>query len=189
VPACEGGNDSDPTVNGIYTIRSSDGGGLTRLTNAEGARDIPLDYSPNGTQIVFGRFDVPSRPANANSALFLVNIDGTGLRRITPWGFSDDTGSWSPDGTRIAFEHFGSLFVVHPDGTGLERIPLAISYRSFAGDPVWSPDGTAIVFLLFTRTGQEGIATANTDGSDVQLVTISPTFDHQPDWGPHPLAP
>jgi TolB protein len=185
--ACEGGNDSDSSVNGIYTIRSSDGSGLTRLTNAEGGRDIPIDYSPDGTQIVFGRFDVPSQPANANSALFVVTLDGGAVRRITPWGFADNAGSWSPDGTKIAFEHLGSLFVVHPGGTGLRKIPLAVGSRSFAGDFSWSPDGSKIAFLLFTRTGprafEQGIATANADGSDVRQVTSSPTFDHMPDWG------
>ena len=188
--ACEGGSDSDSSLNGIRTIRSSDGGGLTRLTNANGGWDIPLDYSPDGRQIVFGRFDVPGRPARASSALFVVAVVGGGVRRITPWGYSDNQGSWSPDGAKIAFEHLGSLFVVHPDGTGLAKIPLAIGSRSRAGDFAWSPDGEKIVFLLFTRTGpqsfQEGIATANADGSGVQQVTNSPTFDHQADWGPHP---
>jgi Tol biopolymer transport system component len=191
--ACEGGNEDDPDANGIYTIRSSDGGGLTRLTNAGGGWDIPLDYSPEGTQIVFGRFDVPGRAPNANSALFVVSVDGGSARRITPWGFADNRGSWSPDGTKIAFEHRGSLFVVHPDGSGLAKVPLAVGSRAFAGDYAWSPDGTRIVFLLTRQVGpqtfEEGIATAKTDGSDVQLVTSSPTFDHQADWGSHPLTP
>jgi Tol biopolymer transport system component len=191
--ACEGFGEPDSSRNGIYTIRSSDGGGLTRVTNAEGGGDIPLDYSPDGTQIVFGRFDVPNRPASANSALFVVEVDGSGVRRITPWGFADNQASWSPDGTKIVFEHLGSPFVVHPDGTGLAKIPLAVSSRSGAGDFAWSPDGNKIVFLLFAQTGprsfEEGIATANADGSDVQQVTSSPTFDHQADWGPHPLIP
>jgi hypothetical protein len=38
------------------------------------------------------------------------------------------------------------------------------------------------IVFLFTQTapetGLEGIATANADGSDVQQVTISPTFDY-----------
>jgi len=55
-----------------------------------------------------------------------------------------------------------------------------------------TPAGKQIVFFLLPQkapgTGQEGIATANADGSDVQQVTNSPTFDHQPDWGPHPLT-
>lgn len=194
--ACDGENDSDRSVNGIYTIRSSDGG-LTRITNAGGAADIPIDYSPDGKQIVFGRVDPTDHHCTATSALFVVNIDGTGLRQITPGGFCDDDGSWSPGGTEIAFEHRGSIFTVHPDGTGLAKMPLATGSRAFAGDVSWSPDGK-IAFILSTPTGapaggpqasfQEGIATANADGSDVQQITITTTFDHSPDWGPQALA-
>jgi Tol biopolymer transport system component len=182
--ACGGGNDNDPSVNGVYTIRSSDGGDLTRITNGN---DIPIDYSPDGTQIVFGR----SSP-HCN-ALYVVNVNGSGPQQITPCGFSDDDGSWSPDGTEIAFEHQGSLFVVHPDGTGLTKISLVVGSRYFAGDFSWSPDGTKLVFLLFTqtsaRTFDEALATANADGSDVQRLPASPTFDHEPDWGSHPVTP
>jgi Tol biopolymer transport system component len=186
--ACDGESDSDPSRNGIYTIRSSDGGDLKRITNAAGAIDTPIDYSPDGSQIVFGR----TSPDHKCDALFVVNVSGSGLQKITPCGFVDDDGSWSPDGTKIAFEHRGSLFVVHPDGTGLAKVPLATNSRSFAGDFSWSPDGTKLVFLLGTPTGphsfQEGIATANADGSDVQQVTETPPFVHQADWGPHPVT-
>jgi Tol biopolymer transport system component len=186
--ACEGDGQSDPGLNGIYTIRSSDGGGLTRITSNSGGVDSPIDYSPDGDEIVFARIS----PGHKCDALFVVNVNGSGPRRITPCGFVDDDGSWSPDGTRIAFEHRGSLFVVHPDGTGLAKIPLATNSRSFAGDFSWSPNGRKLVFLLGTPTGarsfQEGIATANADGSDVQYVTETPTFDHQPDWGTHPVT-
>jgi Tol biopolymer transport system component len=184
--ACEVGSD-DGSRNGIYTIRTSDGGGLTQITSNPGGDDVPIDYSPDGTQIVFGR-------CTTTSALYVVNVDGTGLHQITPGGFCDDDGSWSPDGTEIAFEHDGSLFVVHPDGTGLAKIPLATSSRNREGDVTWSPDGRKIAFLLRVRRGpgtsQEGIGTANADGSDVQLVTSAlPYFDHEADWGPHPLVP
>ena len=30
---------------------------------------------------------------------------------------------------------------------------------------------------------QEGIATANADGTHLRFVTTSPTFDHEADWG------
>jgi len=33
---------------------------------------------------------------------------------------------------------------------------------------------------------QEGIATARTDGSHVRFFTVTPTFDHEADWGALP---
>ena len=188
------GDSPDASVRGVYTIRSSDGGGLTRITNAGGASDVPIDYSPDGQQIVFGRVDPEDHHCTTTSALYVVNVDGSGLHRITPWRFCDDDGSWSPDGTKIVFEHFGSLYTVHPDGSGLRRISLrtgSATTNFTAFDAGWSPDGTKIVFSLRTKTSsggtQEGIGTAKADGSDVQQVTISPTRDHQADWGQHPL--
>jgi Tol biopolymer transport system component len=142
---------------------------------------------------VFNRID-PSRPAKANVALFVVNVDGSGLRRITPWGlpFWEDGGRWSPDGKTILFDNRKSLFVVRPDGSGLAKIPLVTDSFSRLQNPNWSPDGTKIVVSLFTRTSsgteQAGIYTANADGSNIQRVTNSPTFDRDGDWGPHPLA-
>jgi Tol biopolymer transport system component len=190
---CESFGVTDPNRNGIYTIQASDGRDLRRITSNPGGDDIPGDYSPDGNRLVFSRTD-PSRPANANVALFVVNVDGTGPRRITPWGlpFFEDPGRWSPDGTTILFDDRRSLYVVHPDGSGLAKIPLVTRSFSRLQNPDWSPDGTKIVVSLFTATtpgtGQAGIYTANADGSDLQQVTSSPTFDRYGDWGPHPLA-
>jgi TolB protein len=185
-------NDQDPSVNGLYTIRTSDGRGLTQLTHPGPMIDIPIDYSPDGTRIVFGRQDPSVSGCTKASALYVVNVDGSGLHQITPGGFCDDDGSWSPDGSEIIFEHHGSLFVVHPDGTGLAQLPLATSSFNHEGDATWSPDGTKIAFILFTCTSvcnQEGIGTANADGSNVQQITATPggDFDHEADWGSHPL--
>src|SRR6266545_176884 len=190
---CESFGVTDPSRNGIYTIRASDGRGLSRITSNPGGDDIPGDYSPDGKRLVFSRVD-PSRPANANVALFVVNLDGTGVRRITPWGlpFFEDGGRWSPDGSTILFDDQRSLYVVHPDGSGMAKLPLVTHSFSRLQNPDWSPDGTKIVVSLFAATapgtGQAGIYTANADGSDLQQVTSSPTFDRTGDWGPHPLA-
>jgi len=190
---CEGFGVTDPSRNGIYTIRASDGRDLRRITSNPDGDDIPGDYSPDGNRLVFSRID-PSRPAKANVALFVVNIDGTGPRRITPWGlpFFEDGGRWSPDGNTILFDDQKSLFVVHPDGSGLAKLPLVTRSFSRLQNPDWSPDGTKIVVSLFTATSpgteQAGIYTANADGSDLQQVTSSPTFDRGGDWGPHPLT-
>jgi len=185
--ACEGFNDNDSSPNGVYTIRSSDGGDLTRITNSGGGSDIPIDYSPDGTRILYAHSVGEDDP---QAALWMVDVDGTHKHQLTPNGFFDDDGSWSPDGRWIAFEHNGSLVAIHPNGTRLHTIRLKACRLVGAGDVVWSPNGRKITFLLVTKTGpgsfREGIATANADGSNVHWVTTSPSFDHQTDWGPHP---
>lgn len=192
---CEGSNDANGKVNGIYTIRASDGGGLTRVTNAGGLSDIPIAYSPDGRQIVFGRnHSDNSGNCVAPSAIYIVNIDGSNLRRITPPGYCDDDGSWSPDGSRIAFVmNDGTIYTVHPDGTGLTSLPLGTATQAYAGDVAWSPDGRQVVFILATRTASgsmiKGLGTANADGTNVLQITISPTFDHSPSWGANPAGP
>jgi Tol biopolymer transport system component len=185
---------NDPSQAGMYTIRSSDGGGLRRITTNPGGEDAPVDYSPDGTQIAFLRMD-PSRPPQANRAVFVVRLDGSGLHQISPWG-SRGLGmnaGWSPDGSTVIFSSNGLLFRAHPDGSGLRQIPLqGVRTRSFAFDPGWSPNGQKIVFGMYTgatsATSQEGIYTANADGSDVQQLTQTPTHDDSEDWGPHPTT-
>jgi Tol biopolymer transport system component len=194
----------DPSLNGIYTIRAADGGGLTRLTVSPfppegefGGGDIPGDYSPDGSRFVFMRAKPGADPVarHQQGALFVENTDGTGLRQLTPYGLanSHDNGlaHWSPDGSEILFASAqGSLFVVRPDGAGLRAIPLKTGGGfSFAFTPGWSPDGTRIIFSLFLRpTGQEDIYTARPDGRQVAQVTNTPDFEDFADWGTHPLA-
>jgi Tol biopolymer transport system component len=193
--ACNGENDSKPRFNGVYTIRTSDGGGLRRITNAGGMNDIPIDYSPDGTRIAFGRTDI-NHNCTKRSAMYVVGVNGDDLHRITPWGFCDDDGSWSPDGNLIAFAKGPSIFVVHPDGTGLRKVPLKTKGQAFAGDISWSPNGKKMSFILATPLSDgtccqdEGIGIANADGTDVRFVTMSPDdlFDHEGDWGSHPVA-
>jgi Tol biopolymer transport system component len=197
--------EGDPSLNGIYTIRAADGGGLRRLTvnpypprGNFGGGDIPGDFSPDGSRFVFmrakpGAGPVPDR--NQKGALFVENTDGTGLRQLTPYGLanSHDNGlaHWSPDGTRILFASaHGSLFTIRPNGAGLRAIPLRIGGGfSYAFTPGWSPDGTRIVFSLFLRkTGQVDLYTARADGRQVAQVTDTPDFEDLADWGPSPRA-
>jgi hypothetical protein len=73
---CEGFGLTDPSLNGIYSVRTSDGGDLRQVTSTPGGDDIPGDASPNGDKLVFNR--------TASDALFVVNANGTGLKQITP---------------------------------------------------------------------------------------------------------
>ena len=182
--ASEGWDDADATRNGLYTRRASDGGGLFRVTSNPfgGGHDIPGDYSPDGSRIVFLREN--NLRKSGNSAVFVVNIDGSGLRQLTPWG-TGGTPSWSPDGQWILFDGRGLLFVVHPDGSAQSQIHVQAKGPYYAYGPSWSPDGRRIVFGMYLRfNGQNDIFTVAADGTDLVQVTNTPEHEAGPDWGP-----
>ncbi len=187
---------------GVYTLRASDGGGLTRLTvnpfppsGNFGGGDIPGDYSPDGRRFVFMRVKPGPGPVpdvDQTGALFVENADGTGAHQITRFGLanSHDNGvaRWSPDGSSILFASaHGVLYVIHPDGEGLRKIRLQTGDGfSFAFTPDWSPDGTRMVFSLFlAKTGKEEIYTASRDGKQVAQVTTTSDFVDFANWGTH----
>jgi TolB protein len=190
--ACDfGGFDPpQPERDGLYTLRASDGGDPVQVTTQPG-EDGANDYSPDGSQIVFFRIDY-SRPEKAHTALFIVNVDGSGLRRLTSWGLGGFTASWSPDGQWVLFDNGARIWVVHPDGSGLQKILIDTGRRPYrARDPVWSPDGTmiALSMRILEAGEQRDIYTVRPDGSDLVQVTDSPTGgDERPDWGTHPAS-
>ena len=197
--SCGGYGTSDPRRNGLYSIRSSDGGGLRRMTSAPSGYDIAGDYSPDGRRLVFVRSTRQERPVG----LFVTNVDGTGVRRLTPKGLIVDNsgfaGSWSPEGDRVLFvartseDNHKAIWVVDADGGTPEQLsntPACGGLLSAAGQfgcysPDWSPDGTKILFARFDGAG-ESIYTMNADGSGLTQVTDGE--DDQPDWAPAPVS-
>ena len=193
--ACEVFGVDDPSLNGVYSIRTSDGGDLTRITSNPGGDDTPFGgYSPDGSRVVFVRFVEGGEPP---VGIFVVNIDGTGERQITPAGMVlDDTfsGAWSRDGksllivARPSEAHHKAIWRMDVDG-GEPRIltmdpgcggPIADPAAFGCYSPSWSPDGTQIVFVR--GNGEtESLYLANADGSGVVQVTDGE--DDHPHWG------
>jgi Tol biopolymer transport system component len=183
--ACEVFGEHDPSRNGIYTM-SVNGGDLRRVTRNPGGDDNPLDYSDDGTLLLFSR--IRAGQPEDSAALFVKNLTRGETHRITPWGFADNQAEFSSRDGRIAFEHLGSLYYAFPNGDPVQEQRLNTVPGYGAGDFAWSPNGKRLAFLLGTPnpdgTFREGIATALADGSHVRWVTTSPTFDHQPNWRP-----
>ena len=188
---CEGYGVDDPSLNGIYSIRASDGGGLRRITSNPGGEDIPGDYSPDGTRLVFFR-----STDDGASGIFVANLDGSGLQRVSPPDIQvEPAGAWSPDGSQILLETSASdlhseIWVVNADGSSPHELPITpecggpFSDPNAFGcfDPAWSPDGLQIAFARSNANGEANISIVNADGSGLVQVTDG-DFDHQPDWG------
>jgi Tol biopolymer transport system component len=201
---CQGDSFDQPDVRAVYSLRASDGSDLTRLTwgafppvvtdrGTCGVGDIPGDYSPDGSRFVFTRAKCGAGPMpdhDQSAALFVANVDGSGLRQLTPYGLprshDDAPTGWSPDGATILFAGaHGDLFTIAPDGSHMRQIPIgAGDGRVFAIAPDWAPDGTRIVFDLFVRaSGDVAIYTSRIDGSDLVRITNESGFVDDANWG------
>lgn len=117
---------------------------------------------------------------NYISDIYLMNIDGSGLTKITDSSGYIENFCWSPDGQRIAFDTNrdgnSEIYLINVDGTGLFKM-MTNSHRDV--DPSWSPDGSRIAFTS-DRDGDDAIYIMNADGSNVQRLTEGKT----PAWSP-----
>ena len=193
----EGWDESDPSRTGAYTARASDLGDLVRVTEAPGApHDSPLDYSPDGTQLVFYRAAraEPHFPIDIGGSLWVVNVDGSDPHRLrTPGTTPGWYARWSPDGSKILFaderlQPTGALWTVQPDGSGLTKV-FEDEEGRFATAPTWSPDGTHILFMLNPTNDSfvhepNGLYVADADGSNLTLVVGGSDFKGMPEWWP-----
>jgi Tol biopolymer transport system component len=160
----------------VYSVRL-DGRGRRALSRNPGA-DAGAAWSPDGRRIALlsERFEGGRRV----SALYVARSDGAAPRRLTPRSLtvaadSDGGLSWSPDGTRIAFDAVRGLqpgiWVVRADGSGLRK--LAAGW-----DPVWSPQGNLIAFRA-----RDGIRVVGAAGGAPRRVTRG-AEDGFPAWAP-----
>jgi Tol biopolymer transport system component len=81
-------------------------------------------YSPNGLKIAF------VSTHDGDPEIFVMNPDGSGLRKLTDNTAVDAAPSWSPDGGTIVFtsDRSGSfeLYRMNADGSGQEMIPTSV---------------------------------------------------------------
>ena len=100
-----------------------------------GGHNVGPSFSPDGTRIAFsgrdeGRFDI-----------FVINIDGSGLRRLTQNVGDDEDPTWSPDGNHIMFSSSRGgrgrqLYIMTADGNAQQQVTNG---RGSYTNPMWGP--------------------------------------------------
>jgi len=134
-------------IEDIY-VMLPDGTGVRRVTVTETVAGesrgswVPA-WSPDDKQIVFAS----NRDEGGSANLYVVDADGSNLRRLTRHTGFDYTPDWSPDGERIAFmstrDGSPDVYVMDSGGSNVTRLTEGEENLCC---PDWSPDGVRIAF-------------------------------------------
>ena len=77
---------------------------------------------------------------DGNPEIYVMNADGSNLRRLTNHPAGDGTPTWSPNSQQIAFvsDRTGTpqIYLMGADGSNVRRITMN---ESWADQPTWSP--------------------------------------------------
>jgi Tol biopolymer transport system component len=160
-------------ADGTNTVQLNPAGTETVLFGPSGASD----WSPDSKQVAFvgsvGDFWKTDR-----HAVFTAAVDGSHLKRITPWGDFLSV-QWSPDGKTLAFTMARSgkyqIFTVHPDGTDLVQITSSDDGTLSFG-PMWSPNGLRLLFIRGTSSSvaaSNGSQASSAHGSAMDLWIVN----------------
>jgi TolB protein len=189
----------DNTVIALFSMRA-DGTHVRQITQRAANPDVSQPYedlapnwSPNGKRLAFERH---SRSTD-HHAIFTVRLDGSGLRRITPWRLDAAQPDYSPDGRWIVFRSHetsdttGDICLVTARGTKLHQVTREPAGTRKWGSVSFSPNGRRITASSAAVVDGEAqlpdVYTFKIDGTEVRDVTRTPdTWESAPDWGPQP---
>jgi TolB protein len=204
--------DADRTHGAIFTVRP-DGTGERQVTRPPaGFVDRNPDVSPDGRRIAFQRQGFSAPDAEVSDEIYVVNSDGSHLRRLTrqpaegatcdTGGFCDASPAWSPDGRRIAFSRASgpvsdhviervAIYSVRADGSHVHRVTQqSLPATGEDGEPQWSPDGHRLVFQRTNVRSTRpvgGIALWVLDlrtGAERRITRFPLRAGDTPDWSP-----
>ena len=148
----------------------------SRLT-ADPSIDTSPSFSPDGAQITF------NSDRGGSPQIYVMNADGSGVRRISFGSGRYMTPVWSPTGEYIAFtKQEGGRFhigIMRPDGSG-ERL-LTSSYLDEG--PTWAPNGRVLMFSRETPGGPPRLWTVDVTGRIVRPAPY-PQSGSDPAWSP-----
>jgi len=128
------------------------------LTDEKSQAFLPV-FSPDGTKIAF-----MSDRGGRGMDIYVMNRDGSGVRRLTSTGQPNSTPTWSPTGTQIAFTSGRTgapqIWVMDTEGLNVRRLTFG---DSSADRATWSP----APFNEIAYSGQSG------PGWDIRIYDVS----------------
>jgi Tol biopolymer transport system component len=144
----------------IYAIDLATGR-VRRLTTDPQYRDENPRWSPDGTRILFrsnrARYQPGAAAGEPNYDLYVMQADGSGVRRLTTGPANENEASWHPDGRSVIFssdrDSRGDLYRLWLADGRVDRLTRHFVGRAIM--PAVSPDGTRVAFAAQTlKAGQ-----------------------------------
>lgn len=168
-----------------------------RLTNVRrltfGGQNAEAYFSADGRRLVF-QASLPGGPPC--DQIFVMNVDGSGVERVSTGTGRTTCGYFYPSGDRLLFSsthhrsaecpppvdrsrgyiwplHPYDIFVANPDGSGLRQLTDTPGYDAEA---TISPDGSTIIFTS-DRDGDLDLYVMDADGGNVRRLTDEVGYD------------
>jgi TolB protein len=140
---------------------------MRRLTVSKGVDVSPVWNPRTGREIAF------TSDRGGSPQIYIMDIEGTNVRRLVQEGGHAVNAAWSPDGQRIAFAWQRSQtsnfdIYIHELATG--RNTQITQNAGNNEKPTWAPDSRHIAFESSRRGGRQ-IFSMIIDGTKVRQLT------------------
>jgi eukaryotic-like serine/threonine-protein kinase len=158
---------------GAGLAQVSCGGGETVLTTSPFQNTIPLDISPNGSELLVRGFTGLSTDL---TPLWVLPVLGGSPRRLGDVRAADAT--WMPDGQQLVYAQGSDLYLAKGDGTESRKLVTAPGPPRFLR---WSADGTRLRFTVGDDfwAPQRALWEVAADGTN--LHPLLPGWNNPPD--------
>ncbi len=153
------------------------GGQRTMVANFKGNNSAPA-WSPDGNQLAI------VLTHGANSQVYVINADGSGLRQLTKSSAIDTEPTWSNDGNWIYFSSDRGgrpqVYKIPSSGGDAQRVSFEGGYNV---SPRFSPDGKSLA-MIRNDGGRFRVALQDLGSGQVQLLSDGPQ-DESPSFAPN----
>jgi len=146
-------------------------------------------YALTGNQGVFGTKIAFTSDKTGDYELYVVDVDGRNLKRLTFLGGRVRNPTWSPDGSQLVFAWENTHNELDPHHY-LYSVPAAggepqllLKVEGVLITPRFSPSGSRIAMSI-TYHGNSEIYTVSAKGGKPQRLTVSNAIEVFPAWSP-----
>ena len=134
-------------------------------------------FSPDGMQIVF------QSKRDGNSEIYVMDIDGQNVKRLTNHEKTDRRAGWSTGGIAFETQRDGNWEIYRMDPDGNNKVNLTNHEKSDNG-AIWSPKGSKILFES-KRDGKREVYVMDANGGELRNLSNNPEGnDTHPRWNP-----